>query len=64
MTRHGTDEDARMLREVFSRRGFKIIEKKDLSAKVNGKIHEISLNSRVNVIRKLCVSVKAHDVML
>ena len=64
MTRHGTDEDARRLREVFSRRGFKIIEKKDLSAKVNEKIHEISLNSRANAIQKLCASVKAHDVML
>ena len=32
--RHGTDEDARRLREVFSRRGFEIVEKKNLSAKV------------------------------
>ena len=50
MTRKGTDEDARRLREVFSRRGFKIIEKKDLSAKVNEIIQKNSLNSRVNVI--------------
>ena len=33
--RHGTDEDAKILRDVFSRRGFETIEKKNLSAKVS-----------------------------
>ena len=33
--RGGTDVDAKRLRGVFSRRGFEIIEKKNLSAKVS-----------------------------
>ena len=32
--RQGTDEDATRIRDVFSRRGFEIVEKKNLSAKV------------------------------
>ena len=32
--RRGTDKDATRIRDVFSRRGFEIVEKKNLSAKV------------------------------